>query len=212
MPNFDIISEHVGTIAAPFQRNASSEPVPSVEATPLNYNSNFSLYDPLGQLSLCLSCPLVPHTGPLTPAKQPRHTIVTSAVWVDSKGTVQRIWRTTYQASKDLRTSEVLGQLLPTNSNRLYMGYARMFCQWICLLLACLWESSLREGGWRCSPQMSTAPTLLYIYIYKYMRVVSLSLFHTLVVLDVCGHAMNMLHTRACIWRNIGKPWIELCS
>lgn len=166
MPNFDIISEHVGTIAAPFQRNASSEPVPSVEATPLNYNSNFSLYDPLGQLSLCLSCPLVPHTGPLTPAKQPRHTIVTSAVWVDSKGTVQRIWRTTYQASKDLRTSEVLGQLLPTNSNRLYMGYARMFCQWICLLLACLWESSLREGGWRCSPQMSTAPTLLYIYIY----------------------------------------------
>lgn len=41
MPNFDIISEHVGTIAAPFQRNASSEPVPSVEATPLNYNFNF---------------------------------------------------------------------------------------------------------------------------------------------------------------------------
>ena len=120
-----------GTTAAPFQKNASSEPVPSVI---IALQSRYGLYDPFDQLSRCLSWLLVPHTRSWTPAKQPRHTIVTSAVWVDSKGTVQRIWRTMYQASKDLGTSEVLGQWSPTKRQSTILGYARMFCQWICLL------------------------------------------------------------------------------
>ena len=123
-----------GTTAAPFQKNASSEPVPSVIiAILINYNPVMAFMTHLIN-SLVVSWLLVPHTRSWTPAKQPRHTIVTSAVWVDSKGTVQRIWRTMYQASKDLGTSEVLGQWSPTKRQSTILGYARMFCQWICLL------------------------------------------------------------------------------